>query len=163
LCARAFIEGADMVAAVESIELERIKRAGAPQAERIDALGTPADDRRVIGDGEDDLARPPGMLHRTGLARRRLDAPAEPDFIGALLTLELPGVAVQQPVLRQLDLPSLHDLLAEEPVVVADAIAEGRYVQRGHALHEASRQPSQAAVAERRVGFESGNDVEVHI
>src|SRR5262245_26244628 len=80
----------------------------APQPERIHALGAPADDRRVVRDGEDDLARLPGVPHGAGFARRRLDAAAEPDFIGAFLALELPGVAVQQPILRQLDLPSLH-------------------------------------------------------
>ena len=50
-------QGADMVAAVELVEADRIDGAGAPQAERIHPRAAPADDRRVVGDGENLLVR----------------------------------------------------------------------------------------------------------
>ncbi len=39
--------------------------------------------------------------------------------------LELPGVAVREPVVRHFFLPAVMDALLEQAVVVADAIAEG--------------------------------------
>ncbi len=46
-------------------------------------------------------------------------------------------------------------------MVVADAIAVGRNGERGHALHEARGEPTQAAVAQRRVGLELAQPIEV--
>jgi hypothetical protein len=46
-------------------------------------------------------------------------------------------------------------------VVVADAVAVGRNVEACHALHEAVGQPAQPAIAERRVGFEGLDHVEI--
>ena len=74
-----------------------------------------------------------------------------------------PRVAVLEPGLGQLDLPAVVDLLAEQPVAVADAVAVGRHADRRHALHEAGREPPEAAVAERRVGLELGDVVEVDV
>ena len=89
------------------------------------------------------------------------DRAAEPDLEAALAALELPGIAVVEPGLRQLDLPAVRDLLAEHAVDVADAVAVGRHVDRRHALHEARGQPSETAIAERGVGLERGDQVHV--
>jgi hypothetical protein len=48
-------------------------------------------------------------------------------------------------------LPALRDDLAEQAEIVADAVADGGNRQRRHALHEARREPPEAAIAERRV------------
>jgi hypothetical protein len=53
------------------------------------------------------------------------------------------------------------DRLPEQPVVVADAVAEGGDADRGHALHEAGGEAAQAAVAERRVRLELADHVDV--
>ena len=50
-------------------------------------------------------------------------------------------------------LPAVLDDLAEQPVVVADAVAVGRDAEARHALHEAGGEPAEAAIAERRVGL----------
>ncbi len=47
----------------------------------------------------------------------------------------------------------VHDVLREHAVLVADAVAEGGQAERRHRVEEAGRQPPQAAVAQRRVGF----------
>ncbi len=90
-----------------------------------------------------------------GDAVARLDHfAAEADAVGALAPLELPRIAVGQPGFRQLDLPAIVDALAEHAVHIADAIAVSRDAEAGEALHEAGRQPPEAAIAERRVGFQ---------
>src|SRR6266481_10041795 len=79
------------------------------------------------------------------------DAAAEMHVIDHLRPLEFPGVAVAQPFIGIFLLPALRDDLAEQAEIVTDAIADGRNGERRHALHEAGRKPSQAAIAERRI------------
>ena len=78
---------------------------------------------------------------------------AEVDVVDHLGPLELPRVAERQPVLRIFLLPAVLDDLAEQAVVVADAVAVGGDAERRHAFHEAGGEPAEAAVAERRVGL----------
>ena len=61
-------ERADVVAGVEGVELERIGRARRPQAQRVDVLAAPADDRRVVADRLDGFGRVPDVA---ACARRR--------------------------------------------------------------------------------------------
>ncbi len=93
----------------------------------------------------------------------RLDMAAEPDLIGALAPLEFPGIAVGEPFLGQFDLPAFAHLLPEQPVHIADAVAIGRDLERGHGFEEARRKPSEAAIAQRRVGLEVDEVPEVDI
>ena len=48
------------------------------------------------------------------------------------------------------DLMSVADALMEHPVVVADAVAVSRQLERGHGVEEAGRQTAQPAVAQPR-------------
>ena len=48
-------------------------------------------------------------------------------------------------------LPALRNDLAEQAEIVADAVADGGNGKRRHALHEARREPPEAAIAERRI------------
>jgi hypothetical protein len=78
---------------------------------------------------------------------------AEADLERDLGALELPDMALDEPVLGRLDLAAVLEALPEEPVLVADAVAVGGRAERGEAFHEAGREPPEPAVAERRVGF----------
>src|SRR3954469_16468749 len=113
-------------------------------------LAAPADDRRVVGD----------RLHRfSGLPGRAVASPdlgmfdraAEMYVVDHLRPLEFPGVAEAQPLVGIFLLPALRDDLAEQAEIVTDAIAGGGNGQRCHALHEAGREPSETAIAERCV------------
>ena len=85
---------------------------------------------------------------------RRRHRAAEADLVGHFRTLELPGIAEGQPVLRLLDLPAIVERLTEQAMIVADTIAEAGDANRPHALQEAGREPPEAAIAERGVGLE---------
>src|SRR5437667_39944 len=74
---------------------------------------------------------------------------------------EFPRVAEGQPILGIFLLPTVADHLAEQAMVVADAIAAGRNAEAGHALHQTGRQAPQAAIAERRIGLGSAHPVEI--
>src|SRR4051812_41160545 len=89
------------------------------------------------------------------------DGAAEADLEGALAALELPGIAVLEPGLGQLDLPAVGKLLAEQAMDVADAVAMRRHIDGRHALHEPGRKPAEAAIAQRGVGLEPRNHVEL--
>ena len=79
------------------------------------------------------------------------DAAAEMHVIDHFRPLEFPGVAEAQPFVGIFLLPALRDDLAEQAEIVADAVADGGDRERRHALHEARRQPSEAAIAERGI------------
>src|SRR5262245_52872299 len=99
-----------MIAAVEGIELDRVDGAGMPEPQRIHMRATPADYRRVIADRHNLLGRRPAIARRLALAFGRNRA-AEAHFIGRLAAGKFPRIAIDEPVLRQLDLPAVDDLL----------------------------------------------------
>jgi hypothetical protein len=142
--------GADIIALVEGVEFQRVGRARRPQSQRVDVLAAPADDRRVIGDRLHGLGRMPDRAV-AALVVDMLDAAAEIDVIDHFRPLQFPGVAEAEPFVRIFLLPALIDDLAEQAVIVADAVADRGDRQRRHALHEAGGEAAEAAIAERGV------------
>src|ERR1019366_9213984 len=61
---------------------------------------------------------------------------------------DLPGVPVPEPVVGRLALVPAQDALAEEAVLVADAVAEERKGERRGGVDEARREAAEAAVPE---------------
>ena len=160
LGARLFGAGADIVAAVEDIELERIGRMRRPQPERVDVLAAPADDRRVVGHRLHGFRRVPGGAVAAAVVDM-LDMAAEMDVVDHFGPLEFPGVAVAEPFVRIFLLPAMRHDLAEQAEIVADAVADRGDRQRRHALHEAGGEPAEAAIAERRVRLAFAQFVQV--
>ncbi|MNN32129.1 hypothetical protein D3C81_1458410 [compost metagenome] len=91
------------------------------------------------------------------------DAATETDRIDHLGPLELPGVAEIQPVLGLLLLPAIDHRLAEQAVLVANAVTVGGDPQRRHAFHETGGQPPETTVAQGRIGLQQANALEVDI
>ena len=156
-------QGCRIVAAVEGIEPDRVHGARRPEPQRVDALAAPADDRRVAGGGDELFGRLPLALLLVADFDAGHDLSAEADLIGRLAPPELPRVAVLEPVFRQFHLPAVLDLLAEQAVIVADAIAIGGNAEARHALHEAGGKPPEAAIAQRRVRLQCRNQVDVDV
>ncbi|MCY1427006.1 hypothetical protein D9M71_428360 [compost metagenome] len=152
-----------MIAGVESVQLQVFLGTGAPEPQGVHRRATPADHRGVVGDGAYGLVGLPDLPAGAVVLRMGEDAAAEADAVGHLGSLELPGIAEIQPGLGLLGLPTLHYHLAEQPVLVADAVAVGSQAQGGHALHEAGRQAPQTAVAEGSVGLHFTDPFQVHV
>ncbi|MGY3455157.1 hypothetical protein ACVWW5_000607 [Bradyrhizobium sp. LM3.4] len=80
-----------------------------------------------------------------------LDAAAEIDVIDHFRPLQFPGVAEAEPFVRIFLLPTLIDDLAEQAVIITDAVSDRGDRQRRHAFHEAGGEAAEAAIAERGV------------
>jgi len=150
--------GAGEIALVEGGEVEGVQRLGAPQAQGIGPFALPADHRRVKG-----LGRHRGIRGPDGAAAAFRHRAAKADAEAGLGAFEFPAVRLAQPFLGLLDLAAVGaEALAEQAVFVADAIAVGGAAQRRHRIEEARRQPAEATVAQRRVGFvvQHGGEIE---
>ena len=86
---------------------------------------------------------------------------AEADLVHHLGALEFPGVAEIQPVLRLLQLEAVGNHLAEQAVLVADAVAVAGDAQGGHAFHEAGGQSTEATVTQGGVRFQPADALQV--
>ncbi|MCY1417622.1 hypothetical protein D9M71_331620 [compost metagenome] len=142
---------AQVVTGVEALQMQFFQRPRPPQAQGVDAGTPPADHRRVIGDRPYGLGRRPHLALLAIGVMHGFHAAAETDRVDHLGPLELPGVAEIQPVLGLLLLPAIDHRLAKQAMFITDAITVGGNTQGRHAFHEASRQPPQATVAQRRV------------
>ncbi len=157
LGARHFRHRAEMVAAVERLELHRIDRARRPQPQRVDVPAAPADDRGIEGDRLDRFVRNPLDLLRAVRPVDAQDVAAIMNVVDDVRALELPRVAGVQPVFGKLLLPSFRDELLEQAMLVADAVTLRRDGKARHAVHEAGGEPSEAAVAKCCVRLNFGN------
>src|SRR6185503_181258 len=90
-----------------------------------------------------------------------LDAPVDGDHAGLLGPRDLPGRAVDEPVIGLLALASALDLLAEQAELVVDPVAVPGHAERGHRVEEAGGEPAEAAVAEGGIGLERAQLLEV--
>ena len=154
-------EGADMISTIEVLEIELIGGARRPQPQRVDVHAAPPGDGRVVRHRLDAVGRVPHRARRAVRIRHDLHRSAEADGVGDLGPRELPRIARRQPVLGKFHLLAVLQHLAKDAVVVSDAVAVRRNPERRHALHEAGGEAAEAAIAQRRVGLELAQPVEV--
>ena len=145
-----------VIAAIEERKVDRLGRGRRPQAQRVDRTRPVAGNQRVVRHRE----------HILGIDPRRaviggFDAATEADRVLDLRPDEFPRVALNQPVIRRLDLAAIMNALRKHPVFVADAVAESGQRHRGHRIEEARGEPTKAAVAERGIRFERGQFLEI--
>jgi hypothetical protein len=119
---------------------------GAPQADVDDVLGGVARDRHVVRHSLDLLAVPPLQALPPHAIHVAVHGPVELHLVDDVQAGHLPRVPKGQPVVRELHLVAVHDLLLEDAVVVAEPVAPRRVVQRRQRVHEAGRKTAQAAV-----------------
>ena len=128
-------------------------RARRPEPQRVRRVVAVADDERVVGQADDRWRVDPVGAQAAVAIVLEHDAPAEAHGLRVLVARQLPGVAELQPVVVLLDLAAAVDLLLEHAEVVADAVADGGQLQRGERVHEAGREPAEAAVAEAGIAL----------
>ena len=139
-----------VVAGVEDLQVERPRRRALHSRSVLTRPFSVARDHVVVGDAQDAPARhPAGALGAVVVVR--LGVPAEVDGDGRLRVRELPRRAQRQPVVGLLHLPAVDERLAEDAVLVADAVADAGHVHRRERVDEARREPAEAAVAEARL------------
>ena len=124
-------------------------------------LGAVAGDLHVLGHGQHHII--PGVLYPVAAQRVPLvlHLAAEADLLGLVHLGDEPGVAQPQPVVGQLHLLAVHDLLLEDAQLVADGVACGGDLQGGHGVQVAGGQAAQAAVAKSRVPFQGTDAVQI--
>jgi hypothetical protein len=150
--------GLHVVAVVEEGEVEVLGGPGLPEAQVVDGVVAIAGDRVVVGDAEDGFIVDPAG-EETALAFFHFDAAAEMDFELGFGALDFPGIAVAQPVVGFLDLVAVADFLAEDAVIVADAVAVAGKLEGGEGVEEAGGEAAEAAVAETGVAFDVAQEV----
>jgi hypothetical protein len=74
---------------------------------------------------------------------------------------DLPRITFLEPGIRVLDLPAVLEVLAEHPVVVAQAVAESGVVEGRQRVEETGGEPPEASVAEAGIRFLLDDGVEV--
>ncbi len=151
LGARCFAEGAQIVAVIEALHIN----AGAfclPQAQHADCLGIVAGNVHIVGDCQHRFVAGV-LLHQVALIPVLLQPSAEFDLDGMLLIGTQPYLAAGQPVVGQLGLRAVHQLLLENTVFVQDGIAGAVIAVGCHAVQIAGGKPAQTAVAETRIRF----------
>ena len=145
--------GQGIVAAVEGLQIEvLLDRLGSPYTQLVDGLAGIAHDGDVIRDGQDVL-RVHRAVERAAVLLKALDAAAKLNGHGLVLTTDLPGIAVGEPLVGGLDLAAVDDLLLKQAVAVAHTVAVAGNALGCHRIQEARGQTSQATVAQRRIGF----------
>ena len=136
----------EVVTLVKFTEVNFATGLSAPQAQRVGGIGVVAGDDLVVGHGQD-LFR----FHPAGFFSFLLNTPAKAHLVARVVALELPRVAVLQPVVRGLFLTPVDDVLFEHAVIVANTVAAARQRQRRQRVEEAGGKTSQTAVTEARV------------
>ena len=150
-----------MVPLVEGVEPDRVAARAPPEPQGVHFLAAPPEDRRVVGDGVHGFAGLHFVARRPVPAFAHGHGPAEADLVIGFAPLEFPRIAEGEPIFGVFDLPAVRDGLAEQAEIVTDAVAERRDADRRHALHEASREAPKAAVAERGIGLEFRDRIEI--
>ena len=151
------LDRGEIIAAVERAEIDFVGGLGRPQAQGVGGLRVVAGDDGVVGHG----------LHLVGA-----DPLVDTFFFHHMATElhpvhhlgagKLPRVALGQPVVGNLDLPTVHNGLAEHAVVVADAVAKARNIERGHGVQKTGRQAPQAAVTQSCVRLQLTDGCHIH-
>ena len=83
------------------------------------------------------------------------------DGVASRRTRDFPRIDGAQPVVGALDLRTVANHLPENAVLVAQAVADGRVLERGERVDEAGREPAQAAVAESCIGLFLDHRIEI--
>ena len=145
--------GQGVVAAVEGLQIEvLLDRLGSPDAQLVDGLAGIAHNGDVIRDGQDILCVH-RAVERAAVLLKALNVATKLNGYGLVLTADLPGIAVGEPLVGGLDLAAVDDLLLKQAVAVAHAVAVAGNALGCHGIQEACGQTAQATVAQSRIGL----------
>src|SRR6266511_3118897 len=136
-------------------------RLRAPQAQQVRRVDFVSEDRGIVRDAFDDARGNPANATAAFLVGVRLRAASESDVDRDFGARDLPRIAEAKPLVRDLHLPAIADLLVEDPELVADAVADRRDLKRCERIEVAGRKPPEATVAEARLFFLVEDSLEI--
>lgn len=119
-----FLHSAIVVALVERREVKLLLGLRTPEPDVDAVLGVVSRNRHIVGHGQHTFSALPVVFvvlfpHPT----------AEANVVRDVGPLDLEGVAVGQPVIRNLDLVAIDDLLLEDTVFVTNTVAPSGVIQ----------------------------------
>lgn len=136
------------------VELLEIKLAAsglaAPKTKVVASTSLVSRNRYVKSNSLHNLAALPRALLLALIVLPAVHLAVELHVNDNVVALELPGVEVE-PVVWDLDLVSVHNLLLKDTISVAQAVAPSWVVERRHRVEEAGGKTSETTVAERGV------------
>ena len=137
--------------AVEGLKVEILGRLGRPETQEVDGVRAVSGHRDVVRDADELLGTGPLGDIVADIVEDVLHLTIEIDLGGVLRTDDLPGSAELHPVVGQLDLIAVPELLLEKPVLVMNPVADGREVERGERIEETGGKTAETAVTETHV------------
>ena len=141
---------AEELASGELAEIEEVGRGRGPEPQGVDRPAAVAGDGTIVGHAQQVDRLSGNLADRPALEPERA---VQRDLHGLGRPRHLPGVGMEQPVVRLLDLEPVAELLPEHPVLVPQAVADRRDLQGRQRVEKARGQPPQAAVAQAGVGL----------
>mmetsp|Transcript_31107 Transcript_31107/g.61073 ORF Transcript_31107/g.61073 Transcript_31107/m.61073 type:complete len:763 (+) Transcript_31107:282-2570(+) len=150
----AVVNGISIAEVVEGCEIKLLAGKSPPQPKVVGVECVKARDGVVVSHGLDDLSTDPPLTPAALLIAVIFNAATEADRVRHVRPRDLPRHRLGEPVVWLLDLPSVNDVLLENAVFVADAVAPAWKRERGHRVQEASRQSAETTVAKARVSLE---------
>ena len=147
------LDGLQILTAAVQGHVHRSGALGVPQAQGVGVAGLVTGDLHVAGNGQNG-----GVTHVLGAVVAVLvpvidDLAAEANLLGLVHLGDEPGIAQAHPVVGQLDLLAVDDLLLEQTQLIADGVAGGGDLLSGHGVQIAGSQTAQTAVAQTGVGL----------
>ena len=146
----ALLTGLEVLSPAEKLHIHRFGASGLPEPEGVHMVGVIAGDLHVAG-----YRQHTGIVlvdyHQLPAVPLGADSAAKMHLLRLLRAGHKPCAAHILPVIRQLHLLALHDLLLENTQLIADGVARGRNFQSGHAVQIAGGQTAQTTVAETGV------------
>ena len=136
-----------IIAAIESAEVELTGGLGRPQAQGVDHIVLVAGNEDVVSQGHDILGIDPPHERATVLVRLGFDSAIIVDGEENVGPSNIPRTAVTSPIVDSLRLGTIDDQLAEDAVLIEDAIAHGRDAECGHRLEKTGRETAKTTVS----------------
>ena len=134
LCTLLVRNGAFIITSIELLEV-KLSAAGLarPKSKVVRRLGSIARDGHIIGNGLDNFAIFPGMHDLAALILVLANAAIKLNVDRNFVTREFPGIIIE-PVVGDLHLVSVYDLLLEDSIAVSQSVSPSRVVQCSHAV-----------------------------
>ncbi len=151
----------DIIALIEFLQVKIPGGARRPQAQIGHIVIAITGNRHVIGHGDHRLGVEPFTAAMAVLVFNALAAAVKFDLVNHIGALELPRIAVAQPVVGMLDLLAVPDGLREQAKIITHPVAETRITMGDHGFQITRRQTAQTAIAKRRVMLDLDQGVQI--